>query len=607
MSQSALPFAVEERQSLRRRTTVALGVVVLLTVLFETFGVVGFVYRTEQNAWQNRQLEVAHNAAGTVEVFLRHVRQDMTLVGLLDRRYLETHPQIIADLLDQNRALLEVVRLDDAGDVLASAYRESAPVLANQFTLTQSSWFLQAREGQRYTGDVQISAEDEPYLILSQPVADGGVVAARLRIDVLWDAVARIRFGRTGQAYVVDRAGYVVAHPEREIVLARTNVSGEAEMAPALEAVGQSWRGTYHNFQGVKVMGIKMPIAGSDWVILIEIPEHEALSTTRRALMLLGGGTVLLGLLLGLASDRLLRRLILRRVSKLRDGVERVGKGDLDHRLEVQHMDEIGQVAAAFNVMAGRLQERETALAQARDEALAASRFKSRILANVSHDLRTPLNGVLGYADMLQEGVYGPLNERQQTAEARVLAHARHLVSLIDSLLDQALLEDDKLELSRLPFRPASVLDEVEAIMGVMAQKKGLTLVTEVDPALPDTLTGDPRRLRQIMVNLVENAVKFTDQGQVRVRLYPEAARWVIEVADTGRGIPAAAQAIIFDAFQQVDGSTTREKRGVGLGLSIVRQLTALMGGEIHLASQVGHGSTFKVSLPLLAEGEKIT
>jgi signal transduction histidine kinase len=108
------------------------------------------------------------------------------------------------------------------------------------------------------------------------------------------------------------------------------------------------------------------------------------------------------------------------------------------------------------------------------------------------------------------------------------------------------------------------------------------------------------------MVNLVENAVKFTDQGQVRVRLYPEAARWVIEVADTGRGIPAAAQAIIFDAFQQVDGSTTREKRGVGLGLSIVRQLTALMGGEIHLASQVGHGSTFKVSLPLLAEGEKI-
>ena len=606
MSQLALPFMLGERQSLRRRTTVALGAVVLLTVLFETFGVVGFVYRTEQDAWQSRQLEVAHNAASTVAAFLRHVQEDMTLVGLLDRGYLETHPQIMADILGQNQALLQVVRLDDAGRVFASAYRETAPVLANQFTLAQSSWFLQARNGEQYTGDVQISAGDEPYIILSQPVADGGVVAARLRMDVLWDVVARIRFGKTGQAYVVDQAGYVVAHPEREVALARTSVSGSAEMASALEAAGRGWRGTYHNLQGVNVIGVTVPIADSDWVIFIEIPEHEALATTRRALMLLGGGTVLLGLLLGLVSDRLLRRLILRRVSKLRDGAECIGRGDLDHRLEIQHMDEIGQVAAAFNVMAGRLQERETALAQARDEALAASRFKSRILANVSHDLRTPLNGVLGYADMLQEGVYGPLNERQQAAEARILAHARHLVSLIDSLLDQALLEDDRLELSRLPFSPAAVLDEVESIMGVMAQKKGLALIAEVDPALPDTLTGDPRRLRQIMVNLVENAVKFTEQGQVRVRLYPEAARWVIEVTDTGRGIPAAAQATIFDPFQQVDGSTTREKRGVGLGLSIVRQLTALMGGEVHLASQVGQGSTFAVALPLLAQGEKV-
>ena len=606
MSQLAPPFMIEERQSLRRRTTVALGAVVLLTVLFETFGVVGFVYRTEQDAWQSRQLEVAHNAAGTVEAFLRHVQEDMTLVGLLDRGYLETHPQIMADILGQNQALLEVVRLDDAGRVFASAYRETAPVLANQFTLAQSSWFLQARNGEQYTGDVQISAGDEPYIILSQPVADGGVVAARLRMDVLWDVVARIRFGKTGQAYVVDQAGYVVAHPEREVVLARTSVSGSAEMAFALEAAGRGWRGMYRNLQGVNVTGVTVPIADSDWVIFTEIPEHEVLATTRRALMLLGGGTVLLGLLLGLVSDRLLRRLILRRVSKLRDGAECIGRGDLDHRLEIQHMDEIGQVAAAFNVMAGRLQERETALAQARDEALAASRFKSRILANVSHDLRTPLNSVLGYADMLQEGVYGPLNARQQAAEARILAHARHLVSLIDSLLDQALLEDNRLELSRLPFSPAAVLDEVESIMGVMAQKKGLALITEVDPALPDTLTGDSRRLRQIMVNLVENAVKFTEQGQVRVRLYPEAARWVIEVTDTGHGIPAAAQATIFDPFQQVDGSTTREKRGVGLGLSIVRQLTALMGGEIHLASQVGQGSTFAVALPLLAQGEKV-
>ncbi len=596
------------KYNLRRRLTSFLALIVLFAGVVMGAWIITFIYRSEERAWQNRQQEAALGASRAVERFMGQVLEYVAIAGSLDRTLLEAHPEVMSGLLSQNRALLEIIRLDRKGAVFASAHQDDTPVLSNLFTIPQSNWFLQALQGRSHIGDLQLSATNKPYIILAAPTADGGVVAARLRMDLLWDVVSDIRFGQTGQAYIVDLHGHIVAHTDPEVVLASTTIAERPEMVAALQAPERRWSSSYRNFSDQNVLGVTLPIADSDWLIFTEVSRSEAFATANRALILIGGTILLLGTFVGLATNLLLRRLVFEPVEELHDGAERIGRGDLDYRLKVRHPDEIGQVATTFNLMTGHLQEREAMLAQARDEADAASRFKSRLLANVSHDLRTPLNVILGYADMMHDEEFGPLTKEQRDATGRILINTRRLITLIGSLLDQAQIEAGKLELHHKPFEPADLLADTEKMMALLAQRKGLAFVTSIDPNLPSTLEGDSQRLQQILMNLVENAIKFTAKGTVGVRFYLNSSHWVMEVSDTGQGIPAEARSFIFDPFRQVDGvSTAREQAGIGLGLSIVQQLTSLMNGEIRLVSEIDKGTTFSILLPIRPEKGETT
>ena len=235
-------------------------------------------------------------------------------------------------------------------------------------------------------------------------------------------------------------------------------------------------------------------------------------------------------------------------------------------------------------------------------------RMKSVFVSMASHELRTPLNAILGYADMLQEGVYGPLPDKQHSVVARIIANAGELLNLATNLLDQAQIEAGTLTLNVTSFTLADLIDGAQGVMSVLAQAQGLELTSHIADDMPTTLSGDPQRLHQILINLVGNAIKFTKEGTVHVDAYrPDADHWTLEVSDTGCGIPAEAQSHIFEPFQQVDSSPNREHAGAGLGLSIVRQLTTLMGSEITLASEVGHGSTFTIVLPLVPTQEEFS
>jgi PAS domain S-box-containing protein len=262
-----------------------------------------------------------------------------------------------------------------------------------------------------------------------------------------------------------------------------------------------------------------------------------------------------------------------------------------------------GQIAIALEnarLFAERKQA-EDALSLARDQALEASRLKSQLLANVSHDLRTPLNAIMGYTEMLQEGVYGPLSNQQHEATMEIISSAAQLLEFINNLLNQAQIEAGKMTLSPTSFTPTELVGHVQSVIGVLAHAKGLRLTSDIAPDMPLTLLGDIRWLRQVLLNLVSNALKFTERGSVHVHIYrPDETHWALQVTDTGCGISVEAQSYIFDPFRQVDGSVTREQLGVGLGLSIVKQLTNLMGGYITLTSEVGRGSTFTIVLPLI-------
>ncbi len=227
-------------------------------------------------------------------------------------------------------------------------------------------------------------------------------------------------------------------------------------------------------------------------------------------------------------------------------------------------------------------------------------RMKSTFVAIVSHELRTPLNAILGYAEMIKETVYGTINEKQKNATERIMSNTQRLLSIVSDLLDQAQIEAGKLRIKIESFKPAELLESVHGVMDKITADANLKLSSDVDSALPENLLGDFHRLQQILINLINNSVKFTSEGEIQMHLFRnDQTHWGMEVRDTGVGIPEAEIPHIFETFRQVDSTPSRQYGGIGLGLAIVKQLVDLMQGEIIVKSQQGQGSSFTIILPL--------
>jgi signal transduction histidine kinase len=229
-----------------------------------------------------------------------------------------------------------------------------------------------------------------------------------------------------------------------------------------------------------------------------------------------------------------------------------------------------------------------------------ANEFKSRLIARISHEVRTPLGALLGITELLQQNAYGPLTPAQYDITERIISNSRSLERVFAELLDQAQIESGHLRLRKEPFSPRVMAETVYANCLPLAQRKRLTMLFEIDPDLPRILIGDSARVEQILSNLVVNAIKFTETGKVMVCVRRQSdSQWTLQVSDTGIGIPKESQLYIFEPFRQAGEESGWEVSGVGLGLSIVKQLVLAMDGTIHLESDVGCGSTFTVLMPL--------
>ncbi len=230
-----------------------------------------------------------------------------------------------------------------------------------------------------------------------------------------------------------------------------------------------------------------------------------------------------------------------------------------------------------------------------------ASRHKSQFLANMSHELRTPLNAVLGYTELIQDGVYGAMPPKVDAVLERVQSNGRHLLGLINDVLDLSKIEAGQLQLGIDDYSMASLVHTVVAATEPLAAAKKLPIKLELPAQLPPA-RGDERRISQVLLNLLGNAIKFTESGEIRISAGVEGDHFVVSVADTGPGIPEAEQAKIFEEFHQVDSSNTKTKGGTGLGLAISRRIVEMHGGRISVASVVGTGSKFTVELPVAVQ-----
>src|SRR5262249_10016673 len=250
------------------------------------------------------------------------------------------------------------------------------------------------------------------------------------------------------------------------------------------------------------------------------------------------------------------------------------------------------------------VQARTRELAKTVEDLEIASQHKNQFVANMSHELRTPLAAILGYAELIQEGFYGALPEKSLDALTRIRSNGKHLLGLINTALDIAKIESGQFTLNMSEYAIETVVETVRSATESLAQNKKLALKTEVAKSLPIGL-GDEQRLTQVLLNLVGNAIKFTDAGEVLVTAKAVNGRFNVTVADTGPGIPRAEQMLIFEQFHQVDGSLTKAKGGTGLGLAIAKQIVEMHGGRIWVDSMIGRGSTFQMEIPTRAELQK--
>ena len=650
--------------------------------------------------------------------------------------------------------------------------------------LSKDARFVGARASGVYYGPVYFRKETEPYMAIALRAAGGGVSAVEVNLKFIWEVIQRIKIGEAGLAYVVNKDGHLIAHPDISLVLQKTDFSTLPQVKAALQAKpaapGEPPRertlDEARDRSGRSVITAYAHIEPLDWYVFVEQPTAEAYkplyaSLARSGVLLVAG--LLLSILVGLVFARRMTNPI----RALQDGAVAIGAGNLNANIDVRTGDELQELAEHFNRMAAELKEsyaglerkveertgelkrtleqqtatseilrvisgsmaesqpvfdaivknchalfpgsrvalglahedrievrasvggaggsdsyevamdkssglatsimqrrtihlpdlakaaeefprlsqlsaeygsglytpmiregrpigvisvlrpgvgafddKEIALLQTfSDQAVIgienvrlfneiqeksaqleiANRHKSEFLANMSHELRTPLNAIIGFSEVLDERYFGELNEKQADYVKDIHSSGRHLLQLINDILDLSKIEAGRMELDMADFDLPAALQNALTLVRERAQRHGIQLGLTVDAAI-GTFRADERKFKQIMLNLLSNAVKFTPEGgKVSVAAKLNGSAVEVSVSDTGVGIAPEDQAIVFEEFRQVGRDYTRKAEGTGLGLALTRRFVELHGGAISLASMLGKGSTFTFTLPI--------
>lgn len=594
-----------------------------------------FDYRTQQKDISESLQLIAEHASDEVDGFINKKYSILESATRFVQMNDPKHKQklVLDKLLGLEPSFRKLAILNSQKQEMARSSRLAEYMAPPLIAKADKDLFAILKAGQKYISRIYIDQTTyEPIVLISVPVTDffgdyQGALIAETNLKFMWDVVADIKVGKHGQAYVIDNEGYLIAFEDISRVLKREKPIALEEVKRAISGVklnDSAVLGVSRGINRTRVISTHRHLDNLDCSIVVELPAWEAYASVMLVIRLTLV-SILLTLTIAVIIGFYLSKRITRPIISLRDAIGKVSMGDLEATIEIQSRNEIGEVAGGFNRMVDNLKKTtvsrdqlieeiiqrekiEIDLKEAKKAAEVASEVKSRFLANMSHEIRTPMNAIIGFTELLKRSF---LDEIQSGYLASIHESANNLLSIINDILDLSKIEANKLQFEHIEFNFTHLIESVFNMVRSKFLQKHVDLVYTIDEGTPVGFKGDPTRIRQILINLIGNAIKFTEQGKIDVNLgldltdrhetYRNSGFRMLRVSirDTGIGIPDDKKEEIFESFSQADTSTTRHYGGTGLGLAITKAFVEKMGGRIWVDSEYGKGSEFVFLLRL--------